>query len=82
MAGHRKCQSLRDKLTPAQRERSKARVNELQKEMLLAELRNAHPDDAEACFFQHGEDLSSVTLGDGVGFNDRKRAFHLAHNLL
>lgn len=39
MAGHRKFQSLRDKLTPAQRERSKARVSELQKEMLLAELR-------------------------------------------
>jgi DNA-binding XRE family transcriptional regulator len=39
MAGHRKFQYLRDKLTPAQRERSKARVSELQKEMLLSELR-------------------------------------------
>ena len=39
MAGHRKFQSLRDKLTPTQRERSKARVSELQKEMLLSELR-------------------------------------------
>lgn len=39
MAGHRKFQSLRDKLTPAQRERSKARVSELQKDMLLSELR-------------------------------------------
>jgi DNA-binding XRE family transcriptional regulator len=39
MAGHRKFQSLRDKLNPAQRERSKARVGELQKGMLLAELR-------------------------------------------
>lgn len=39
MAGHRKFQSLRDNLTPAQRERSKARVSELQKEMLLSELR-------------------------------------------
>ncbi|HEX4415934.1 MAG TPA: helix-turn-helix transcriptional regulator [Lacipirellulaceae bacterium] len=41
MAGHRKFQSLRDKLIPAQRERSKARVSELQKEMLLSELRAA-----------------------------------------
>jgi len=41
MAGHRKFQSLREKLTPAQRERSKARVNELQKVMLLSELRTA-----------------------------------------
>ena len=39
MAGHRKFQSLREKLTPSQRERSKARVNELQAEMLLSELR-------------------------------------------
>lgn len=39
MAGHRKFQLLRDKLTPAQRERAKARVSELQQEMLLAELR-------------------------------------------
>lgn len=39
MAGHHKFQSLRDKLTPAQRERAKARVVELQKEMLLSELR-------------------------------------------
>ena len=41
MAGHRKFQSLRDKMTAAQRQRSKARVNELQKEMLLSELRTA-----------------------------------------
>jgi DNA-binding XRE family transcriptional regulator len=41
MAGHRKFQSLRDKVTPAQHERSKNRVSELQKEMLLAELRAA-----------------------------------------
>jgi DNA-binding XRE family transcriptional regulator len=41
MAGHRKFETLRNKLTPAQRERSKARVNELQQEMLLAELRKA-----------------------------------------
>jgi DNA-binding XRE family transcriptional regulator len=39
MAGHRKFKSLREKLTPAQRERSKARVEELQTEMLLSELR-------------------------------------------
>jgi DNA-binding XRE family transcriptional regulator len=39
MAGHRKFQLLRDKLSPAQRERAKARVGELQKEMLLSELR-------------------------------------------
>ena len=39
MAGHRKFQTLRDKLTPAQRERSKTRVGELQKQMLLSELR-------------------------------------------
>jgi len=39
MAGHRKFQLLRDKLTPAQRERAKARVSELQQEMLLSELR-------------------------------------------
>jgi DNA-binding XRE family transcriptional regulator len=39
MAGHRKFQSLRDKMTSAQRERAKARVSELQKEMLLSELR-------------------------------------------
>ena len=39
MAGHRKFQALRDKMTPAQRERSKIRVSELQKEMLLSELR-------------------------------------------
>jgi DNA-binding XRE family transcriptional regulator len=41
MAGHRKFQSLRDKMTAAQRQRSKARVSELQKEMLLSELRTA-----------------------------------------
>jgi DNA-binding XRE family transcriptional regulator len=41
MAGHRKFAALRDKLSPAQRERSKNRVSELQKEMLLAELRAA-----------------------------------------
>jgi predicted transcriptional regulator len=39
MAGHRKFQSLRDKMTLAQKERAKARVSELQKEMLPAELR-------------------------------------------
>lgn len=39
MAGHRKFSTLREKLTPAQQERSKARVNELQAEMLLSELR-------------------------------------------
>lgn len=39
MAGHRKFKLLRDKMTPAQRERSKARVDELQREMLLSELR-------------------------------------------
>jgi hypothetical protein len=41
MAGHRKFQSLRNKMTPAQRERSKARLRELQKDMLLSELRAA-----------------------------------------
>jgi DNA-binding XRE family transcriptional regulator len=41
MAGHRKFQSLRDKMTPAQRERAKTRLSELQKEMLLSELRTA-----------------------------------------
>ncbi len=40
MAGHRKFQSLRDKLTP-QRQRAMARLSELQKEMLLSELRTA-----------------------------------------
>ncbi len=39
MAGHRKFSTLRDKMTPAQRERASARVNELQTEMLLSELR-------------------------------------------
>jgi hypothetical protein len=39
MAGHRKFQALRDKMTPAQRERANARVSELHKEMLLSELR-------------------------------------------
>jgi predicted transcriptional regulator len=39
MAGHRKFSTLRETLTPAQRERSQARVIELQKEMLLSELR-------------------------------------------
>jgi DNA-binding XRE family transcriptional regulator len=39
MAGHRKFQGLRDKMKSAQRERAKARVGELQKEMLLSELR-------------------------------------------
>ena len=47
MAGHRKFQSLRDKLTPAQRERSKARLSELQKEMLLSELRTRRPNATE-----------------------------------
>src|SRR5207245_11529516 len=41
MAGHRKFQSLRDKLTLDQRQRAKARLSELQKEMLLSELREA-----------------------------------------
>lgn len=39
MAGHRKFSTLREKLTPAQDERAKARVKELQTEMLLSELR-------------------------------------------
>jgi len=39
MAGHRKFQTLREKMTPAQRERAEARVKELQTEMMLAELR-------------------------------------------
>jgi predicted transcriptional regulator len=39
MAGHRKFSSLREKMTSAQREQSKARVKELQAEMLLSELR-------------------------------------------
>jgi DNA-binding XRE family transcriptional regulator len=39
MAGHRKFSELRDKMTPAQRERSDARVKEMMEEMLLAELR-------------------------------------------
>lgn len=39
MAGHRKFSELRDKMTPAQRERSNARLKEMQAEMLLAELR-------------------------------------------
>jgi DNA-binding XRE family transcriptional regulator len=39
MAGHRKFQGLRNKMTPAQRDRAKTRVSELQKEMLLSELR-------------------------------------------
>ncbi|MEX2306982.1 MAG: helix-turn-helix transcriptional regulator [Pirellulales bacterium] len=39
MAGHRKFSTLREKMTAAQRERAKARVTELQTEMLLSELR-------------------------------------------
>ena len=39
MAGHRKFSTLREKMTPAQRERAEARVKELQTEMMLAELR-------------------------------------------
>lgn len=39
MAGHRKFSTLREKMTPRQRERSQARVKELLGEMLLAELR-------------------------------------------
>jgi plasmid maintenance system antidote protein VapI len=39
MAGHRKFSTLREKMTPAQRARSAARVKEMQAEMLLAELR-------------------------------------------
>ncbi len=39
MAGHRKFSTLRQKMTPAQRARSAARVQEMQGEMLLAELR-------------------------------------------
>lgn len=39
MAGHRKFSTLREKLTPAQRERSKAHLKEMQAEMLLSELR-------------------------------------------
>lgn len=41
MPGHRKFETLRDKLTPAQRERAAARFGELQREMLLSELRKA-----------------------------------------
>ena len=39
MAGHRKFSELRDKMTPARRARSDARVQEMQAEMLLSELR-------------------------------------------
>jgi DNA-binding XRE family transcriptional regulator len=39
MAGHRKFSTLREKMTAAQRERARARVKELQSEMLLSELR-------------------------------------------
>ena len=39
MAGHRKFSTLREKMNPAQRARSNARVQELQTEMLLSELR-------------------------------------------
>jgi DNA-binding XRE family transcriptional regulator len=39
MAGHRKFSTLREKMTPAQRARAKARAGELQTEMLLSELR-------------------------------------------
>jgi DNA-binding XRE family transcriptional regulator len=39
MAGHRKFSTLREKMTAAQRERARARVKELQAEMLLSELR-------------------------------------------
>jgi DNA-binding XRE family transcriptional regulator len=39
MAGHRKFQTLRDKMTPAQQQRAKVRVKEMQTEMLLSELR-------------------------------------------
>jgi len=39
MAGHRKFSELRDKMSPARRARSDARVKEMMEEMLLAELR-------------------------------------------
>lgn len=39
MAGHRKFSELKDKMTPARRARSDARVKEMMAEMLLAELR-------------------------------------------
>jgi DNA-binding XRE family transcriptional regulator len=39
MAGHRKFSTLREKMTPAQRSRSQARVKETVAEMLLGELR-------------------------------------------
>ena len=54
MPGHRKFQSLRDKLTPAQRERSKARASELQKEMLLSELRTAAGQTQQALADEFG----------------------------
>jgi predicted transcriptional regulator len=39
MPGHRKFKLLQDKLTPAQRKRSQARLAEMQQGMLLSELR-------------------------------------------
>lgn len=39
MAGHRNFSELREKMTPAQRERSDARMKQMQAEMLLSELR-------------------------------------------
>lgn len=39
MAGHKNFSELRDKMTPAQRARSDARLKEMQAEMLLSELR-------------------------------------------
>jgi DNA-binding XRE family transcriptional regulator len=39
MAGHRKFQALREKMTAAQRQRAEARVKDMQPEMLLSELR-------------------------------------------
>jgi predicted transcriptional regulator len=48
MAGHRKFSKLREKMTAAQRKRSEARINELQVEMLLSELRKHTGQTQEA----------------------------------
>ena len=48
----------------------------------LAQLKHAHAEDAKPGLLQHGEDLAGMPCRHRVRFNDRKSAFHLAHNLL
>ena len=48
----------------------------------LAQLDHAHSDYAKSGLLQHGEDVAGVSIGYRVRLDDRKGAFHLAHNLL